>query len=90
MDRVFIRRAPTRLLVAVVFALSAGGAAAQTTPDPAKKNTEQTAPKEPSAPTAKMESPEVPKPQSAEDRSKAPPGTPHPPEQPYPSKAKEK
>lgn len=89
MDRAFMRLAPTRLLVAVVFALSAGGAGAQTTPDLTKKN-EQTAPKEPSAPTEKMESPEVPKPPSAEDRSKAPPGIPHPPEQPYPSKAKEK
>jgi hypothetical protein len=91
MDVAFMRAAAPRLLLAVAMAvaLSAGGASAQTIPDPSKK-TEQVDPKAPAAPTNKMESPEVPRPPSAQDPAKAVPGTPHPPEQPYPAKAKDK
>lgn len=91
MDVPFMRGALPGFLMAVALAVGmpASGACAQTPADQ-KTSTEQVDRKNPAAPTANMESPEVPKPPSAEDRSKKAPGTPQPPEQPYPNQAKQK
>jgi hypothetical protein len=91
MDVPFKRGALPGVLLAMSLGVGvwASGAYAQTPADQTKK-AEQIDPKNPAAPTATMESPELPKPQGAADRSKKDLGTPQPPEQPYPAKAKEK
>jgi len=95
MDLAFTRSALPRLAVAAFISLatlvsSSMSPSAQTpTAPPQQDKSGQVDPKNPAAPTSKMESPEVPKPQGDKGPLKEKTGTPQPPEQPYPSKTKD-
>jgi hypothetical protein len=96
MDLAFLRRALPRFLFASALSIAtltglATTSSAQTPPPPPQQDKSgQVDPKNPAAPTSKMESPEVPKPQGDKGPLKEKTGTPQPPEQPYPSKTKDK
>jgi hypothetical protein len=85
-DMAFVRGFMPTILLAATISVAAPVIAFAQTPTSKPNKSDQVNPKAPAAPTEAMESPEVPK----KPDGKAPPkdfGTPHPPEQPYPSKA---
>lgn len=88
MDLAFTRSALPRLAVAAFISL-ATLVSSSMSPSAQQDKSGQVDPKNPAAPTSKMESPEVPKPQSDKGPLKEKTGTPQPPEQPYPSKTKD-